>query len=64
MHRKWQMLKLKKQLLPLDNNATQNNFIATGEVIKFEGFLKVYTESDDEDEEEEDGRTIAYGEDK
>lgn len=30
-----------------------NNFIAKGEVIKFEGFLKVYIESTDEEEEEE-----------
>ncbi len=31
------------------------NFIATGEVIKFEGFLKVYIEStDDEDSGDED----------
>ena len=29
------------------------NFIASGEVIKFEGFLKVYLESKDEEEEEE-----------
>jgi DNA topoisomerase-1 len=31
-------------------------FIATGEVIKFDGFLKVYFESrDDEDDEEKEG---------
>lgn len=30
-------------------------FVATGEVIKFEGFLKVYLESHDEDGDEEDG---------
>ena len=30
------------------------NFIASGEVIKFEGFLKVYLESTDEDEDEEE----------
>lgn len=31
------------------------NLVATGEVIKFDGFLKVYIESSDEDEEEEKG---------
>ncbi len=29
------------------------NFIASGEVVKFEGFLKVYFESKDEEEDEE-----------
>ena len=31
---------------------TKFNFIASGEVIKFEGFLKVYLESKDEDDQE------------
>lgn len=37
------------------NISTNNkfNFIASGEVIKFDGFLKVYFESKDEDEDEE-----------
>ena len=30
------------------------NFIASGEVIKFDGFLKVYLESKDEDEEDDE----------
>ncbi|RIW14389.1 type I DNA topoisomerase [Algoriphagus lacus] len=37
------------------SNSTQN-LVATGEVIKFDGFLKVYLEdTDDEPEEDEDG---------
>lgn len=37
------------------NISTNNkfNFIASGEVIKFDGFLKVYFESKDEEEDEE-----------
>lgn len=36
--------------------STHNDlFIATGEVIKFEGFLKVYLEGHDDDEEEQEG---------
>ncbi len=35
------------------------NFIATGEIIKFDGFLKVYIESNDEDDdEEEEGKSL------
>jgi DNA topoisomerase-1 len=36
------------------NNHTEH-FAATGEVIKFEGFLKVYLEGNDEDDEEQEG---------
>ena len=39
--------------------STNNEFlIATGEVIRFEGFLKVYTESDDDDQEQEDSKRL------
>jgi DNA topoisomerase-1 len=34
------------------------NLIATGEVVKFEGFLKVYMESDDDEDEEQNGKTL------
>ncbi|MGP8214191.1 MAG: type I DNA topoisomerase [Bacteroidia bacterium] len=44
---------IEKTIITIGNKATENNFIATGEVIKFDGFLKVYIESDDESEEEE-----------
>ena len=37
--------------LTTDNQKQATNFVATGEVVKFDGFLKVYRESvDDEDE--------------
>lgn len=35
-------------------DASQHEFVAKGEVIKFDGFLKVYFESKDEEQEEED----------
>lgn len=40
-------------------STTEENFSATGEVIKFEGFLKAYIEStDDEDESDEEQKTM------
>ena len=36
------------------NNAQPYTFIAQGEVVKFDGFLKVYRESNDEDENQDD----------
>jgi DNA topoisomerase-1 len=44
---------IEKTVITIGNNKVENNFIATGEVIKFDGFLKVYIESEDEGEEEE-----------
>ncbi len=42
--------KLEKTSVIIDISTSKENFIATGEVIKFDGFLKVYLEStDDED---------------
>lgn len=35
-------------------STTDDRFVATGEVLKFDGFLKVYMEGRDDDEEEED----------
>jgi DNA topoisomerase-1 len=37
------------------------NFIASGEVVKFDGFLKVYFESKDEDEDNEDQSVLPEG---
>ena len=37
---------------------TKFNFIASGEVIKFDGFLKVYFESKDEDDQGEGTRDV------
>ncbi len=46
------MQKLKKPLLKIGNSALPSHFEAQGEVIVFDGFLKVYgiskTEEDDE----------------
>lgn len=45
---------LEKTTVTIDVSQAEENFIAKGEVIKFEGFLKVYLEStDDENSEEE-----------
>ena len=42
-----------------DSNATHPNFTATGEVVKFDGFLKVYRESlGDDDNQEEFAHTL------
>jgi DNA topoisomerase-1 len=50
---------IEKTILTIGHSAGEEKFIATGEVITFEGFLKVYTESDDEGEEEqEEGATL------
>lgn len=40
----------------ISNNAEE--LVATGEVIKFDGFLKVYTEGHDDDEDEEGGSGV------
>ncbi len=47
---------LEKTTATIAISGQSQTLIATGEVVKFEGFLKVYLEaSDDEDEEEESG---------
>jgi DNA topoisomerase-1 len=47
---------LEKTNVTIGISTTPEKFIATGEVLKFEGFLKVYLESnDDENEEDEAG---------
>ncbi|MGE5423858.1 MAG: type I DNA topoisomerase [Syntrophothermus sp.] len=47
---------LEKTNITINVSDTAEKFIATGEVIKFDGFLKVYLEShDDEDEEAAEG---------
>ncbi|MBA7506253.1 DNA topoisomerase 1 [subsurface metagenome] len=42
---------LEKTVATIDVSTTEEDFIATGEVIKFDGFLKVYTESKNEEAE-------------
>lgn len=50
---------LEKTTATISISTNPRNLIATGEVIKFEGFLKVYIESgDDEDSEEENSKTL------
>ncbi len=44
---------LEKTTVKIDNSKHADDFVATGEVLKFEGFLKVYIESTDNDQEEE-----------
>ncbi len=44
---------LEKTVIKIQNNKNTELFIASGEVLKFDGFLKVYLESQDDDNEEE-----------
>ncbi len=44
---------IEKTTATIDVSSSQYNFVASGEVIKFDGFLKVYIESTDQEEEEE-----------
>lgn len=47
---------LERTIVSIDNDKTQDIFQATGEVIRFDGFLRVYMEgTDDEGEENESG---------
>ena len=46
---------LERTNVKIDANNHKESFVASGEVIKFEGFLKVYLEGHDEDEEEQEG---------
>ena len=47
---------LEKTVITISSSKTKEDFIATGEVIRFDGFLKVYMEgTDDETPEEQEG---------
>lgn len=46
---------LERTNVKIEANKHKELFSATGEVIKFEGFLKVYLEGHDDDEEEQEG---------
>ena len=46
--------KLERTNLKIGSDKSDAKFTAKGEVVKFDGFLKVYLESKDEDEEDED----------
>ena len=58
-----------KTTVTVSVNNTKEKFVATGEVVKFDGFLRVYMESHDDEEQSEDsgmlpvmskGQTLAY----
>ncbi len=46
---------LERTNVKIEANNHSENFTASGEVIKFEGFLKVYLEGNDDDDEEQEG---------
>ena len=46
---------LEKTQVVIEADKHKEPFIANGEVIKFEGFLKVYLEGNDDDDEEQEG---------
>jgi DNA topoisomerase-1 len=49
---------LEKTTATIDISTNPRKLIASGEVIKFEGFLKVYAESGDDEDEEENSKTL------
>ncbi|HEY3403713.1 MAG TPA: type I DNA topoisomerase [Ohtaekwangia sp.] len=49
---------LEKTTATISISTNPRKLIATGEVVKFEGFLKVYMESGDDDDEEENSRVL------
>ncbi|MEJ1241551.1 type I DNA topoisomerase [Chryseolinea sp. T2] len=49
---------LEKTTATVSISTSDRTLVATGEVIKFDGFLKVYMESDDDDEEENDSKVL------
>jgi DNA topoisomerase-1 len=58
--------KLEKTTITIEiDPKSPHSFIANGEVIKFDGFLAVYTESQDDDTEQEDSKrlpAVSHGE--
>ncbi len=46
---------LERTTISIDSSTTSNQFVAKGEVITFDGFLKLYLESTDDETEEENG---------
>jgi DNA topoisomerase I len=49
---------LEKTTVTISISGASGKFIASGEVMKFDGFLKVYMESDDEEQEEQAGSLL------
>lgn len=50
--------KLEKTTITIGINTSKEKFVAKGEVLLFEGFLKVYLESSDDDHQEDDKEGI------
>jgi DNA topoisomerase-1 len=46
---------LERTTITIDVSKAENDLVAKGEVLKFDGFLKLYLESTDDDQEEEEG---------
>ena len=46
---------LERTTITIDVSNAENDLVAKGEVLKFDGFLKLYLESTDDDKEEEEG---------
>ncbi len=49
---------LEKTVATIDVSTAEQNFIATGEVVTFDGFLKVYIESTDDENADEDNKDM------
>ena len=49
---------LEKTVITISNDKNEKEFYAQGEVVLFDGFLKVYSESADEDEEADDSSDV------
>lgn len=48
---------IEKTTVVIESDNDEGKFIATGEVVKFDGFLKVYRESDGDDEQQTENTT-------
>lgn len=55
--------RIEKTSVTISSDAFEEVFIASGETILFDGFLKVYTETKDDTENEENGQIPALSED-
>ncbi|MGQ8337226.1 type I DNA topoisomerase [Sunxiuqinia sp. A32] len=49
---------LERTTVTINISSTKEKFQATGEIIKFDGFLKVYLESNDNEEDNGNGKTL------
>jgi len=49
---------LEKTVIHIEAGKTGEKFMATGEIIKFDGFLKVYIESTDSENEQDDKQSV------